>query len=84
MTVEPENVCRVTKNCREIGTCAEAHYRLVTCGHKWLDGAPRNGVPCQKVCGRTPEARDKQIAKEGGPFSPKTNQVGERVCTPPA
>jgi hypothetical protein len=66
MTVEPENVCRVPKNCRDIGTCAEAHYRLVTCGHKWLDGAPRSGVPCQKVCGRTPEARDKQIAKEGG------------------
>src|SRR5262249_55758766 len=26
MTVEPDNVCRLPKNCREIGTCAEAHY----------------------------------------------------------
>jgi hypothetical protein len=83
-TVERENVCRLPKNCPQIDTCAEAYYRLVTCGHKWLDGAPKNGVPCERKCGGTAEARERQIANEGGPFIPKTRQVGERICTPPA
>jgi hypothetical protein len=78
-----ENICHVAKNCPEIGNCAEAYYRLLTCGHKWLDGAPRNGVPCKRLCGKTPEARDRQIAQDGGPFSPKSRQIGVRLCTPP-
>jgi len=81
--VELENICHVAKNCPEIGNCAEAYYRLLTCGHKWLDGAPRNGVPCGRLCGKTPEARDRQIAQDGGPFSPKSRQIGVRLCTPP-
>jgi hypothetical protein len=81
--VELENICHVAKNCPEIGNCAKAYYRLLTCGHKWLDGAPRNGVPCERLCGKTPEAGDRQIAQDGGPFSLKSRQIGVRLCTPP-
>jgi hypothetical protein len=79
-TVERENICAVVKSCREITTCAEAQYRLATCGHQRLD-FNRNGIPCENRCGMTQWDMAEKIAKEGGPYSPPMHPVGEPVCT---
>jgi hypothetical protein len=58
--------CTTEKKCGQIGTCAEAYYRLTVCGHRWLDGGAAvrkdgepnrkgepDGIPCeQELCGR--------------------------------
>ena len=37
--------------CRQIGSCAEACYKLTVCGHRQRDG-DGDGIPCENLCSR--------------------------------
>ena len=37
------------RTCREMSSCAEARFHLLTCGVRTLDG-DRDGLPCEKLC----------------------------------
>ena len=41
--------CDTKRFCREMASCAEAHYHLETCGEQPLDG-DGDGIPCEKLC----------------------------------
>ncbi|MXY05613.1 MAG: thermonuclease family protein [Gammaproteobacteria bacterium] len=41
--------CGTKRICREMISCAEARFHLVTCGLRTLDG-DRDGEPCEKLC----------------------------------
>lgn len=43
--------CGTKTVCREMSSCEEARFFLVTCGLTRLDG-DRDGVPCERLCGR--------------------------------
>jgi hypothetical protein len=75
-TINAARICGAPKNCPQIATCAEAVYRLRTCGHRWLDG-DRNGVPCQPKCGPDAGTMKERMAAER-PFSPASE--ARRVC----
>jgi hypothetical protein len=72
-----EDECATKKHCtKDTMTCAEAYYRLTTCGHSWLDGGvaiPRdgqpNGIPCEDVCGKSAKSMTDAIKR--APFSPR-------------
>ena len=38
-------------SCKQIKTCAEAHYKLTICGHTKRD-ADGDGIPCEDICGK--------------------------------
>ena len=84
-TLVPENVCATKKyGTKDEMTCAEAHYRLTTCRHSWLDGGvavPRdgqqNGIPCED--GKDAKAMAREISNQ--PFAPRTRSV--TTCSPP-
>jgi hypothetical protein len=70
------------KTCPQIATCGEAYYRYTTCGEIERDsGVPgvRNGIPCEKVCGKTPLAMAAKIRSEP-PFSPPPKSI--KTCEP--
>ena len=47
----PQFFCDPTKKyCKQMESCAEAHYYLAHCGRKHFD-RDRDGVPCENVCG---------------------------------
>lgn len=37
--------------CKQIKTCAEAHYKLSVCGHSDRD-RDNDGIPCEDLCGK--------------------------------
>lgn len=43
--------CGTKRYCREMASCAEARFHLVTCGVRTLDG-DSDGLPCEKLCRR--------------------------------
>jgi len=44
--------CAVRKTrCKQMRSCAEAHFYLTRCHTHWLDG-DKNGVPCENLCRR--------------------------------
>ncbi|MES9902810.1 MAG: endonuclease [Sedimenticola sp.] len=41
--------CGAKRYCKEMASCAEARYYLVSCGRTGLDG-DKDGVPCEALC----------------------------------
>jgi hypothetical protein len=44
--------CERKPYCKDVSSCAEAHYHLTQCGLTRLD-RDRDGIPCEKMCGKT-------------------------------
>ena len=68
VTINAARVCSAPTTCKNIDTCAEAVFRLKTCGHQWLDG-DRNGIPCQDKCGQGAKTMAERIAEAVLPAS---------------
>ena len=48
---QPSYSCDCSKTCPNL-TCEEAQYQLNVCGCKRRDGSPKDGIACNKQCGR--------------------------------
>lgn len=68
--------CARKKKCGEMRNCAEATYYLRTCGHSARDGNG-NGIPCEKLCGKTSEAFESRLAAQG--YNGGTTQIIQRL-----
>lgn len=85
ITIRPmskSEFCRTPKSCPDISTCGEAYYRYTMCREIERDGGvagSRNGIPCEKMCGRTALEMAAKISGES-PFSPPMKS--EAVCNP--
>ncbi|MFZ4792238.1 MAG: excalibur calcium-binding domain-containing protein [Candidatus Competibacteraceae bacterium] len=42
-------ICGTKTTCKQMGSCDEATFYLITCGVKRLNG-DGDGVPCEKLC----------------------------------
>ena len=79
-----DEFCKREKTCPLITTCGEAYYRYTHCREFERDGGvagPMNGIPCQKLCGRTALEMAEKIRAEP-PFSPPMKD-GTEDCVPP-
>ena len=57
--------CSPQKYCGDMRNCAEAVFFLRQCGHKKRDGNS-NGIPCEKLCGKTQAVMEKRLKAQGG------------------
>lgn len=48
-TIAEYNCANAT--CKQIGSCEEACYKLLICGHHRRD-ADNDGIPCENLCSR--------------------------------
>lgn len=72
--------------CPQIGSCAEARYKLYVCGHGERD-ADNDGIPCEALCGgdlATFEGRSLATWPKGLPFAPMPGRRDELQFIPPA
>jgi len=65
--------CSSKPYCKDVSSCAEAYYHLTQCGLTRLD-RDRDGIPCEKTCGKTHATMQARI--EVRPF----NSVGSDVA----
>jgi hypothetical protein len=75
------NFCATPRDCPAITTCGEAYYRYTTCGEVDRDGGvagKHNGIPCEKLCGKTALEMAEKIRSEP-PFSPPAQMT--TVCS---
>ena len=70
--------CAPTK-CPDIASCAEAHYKLTTCGHTERD-ADRDGIPCESnLCGDDQTAYRNRVIAQWPKDSPPPNLANTDV-----
>lgn len=80
--------------CKQIKTCAEAHYKLSVCGHSDRD-RDNDGIPCEDLCGKGSRHLSRPVrgpTKALGPGRRKRRQrqraerhsQAARCCTPNA
>lgn len=66
------------KYCRDMSSCAEAHYKFTVCRHRQLD-ADNDGIPCENICGDTLAMYTARLgagaALTGGPSAAGFNQL---------
>lgn len=55
----------VSKRCKDMLHCAEAHHHFAVCGERVRDG-DNDGIPCENVCGQTLEEYARRRAATGG------------------
>jgi hypothetical protein len=62
----PEASCNepVKRTCGQMATCAEAAHYFFKCGVERLDGHPKNGIPCEKLCVRASKDSTAQKKQE--------------------
>lgn len=74
--------CRVELRCDVVTSCGEAYYRYTACDEWKRDGGvagERNGIPCQKLCGKNAMEMATRIKGEA-PFTPPMRKV--TACSP--
>ena len=59
----------VSKYCRDMSNCAEAHYKFTVCHEGRLDG-DNDGIPCENVCGKSFDDYSKRFGESVHPPRP--------------
>jgi len=71
--------CGSKRYCGDMDTCAEAYHYLTQCGRTGLD-RDRDGIPCEKMCGKSLATMHDRIAAQ--PFDLPEQAVGLLAVSP--
>ncbi len=72
-------MCGSKTYCKDMATCAEAHYFLTVCGLDRLD-ADSDGIPCETICGKQLGTMNARIRAQ--PFMPAVETVDNAADEP--
>ncbi|MCB1386156.1 MAG: excalibur calcium-binding domain-containing protein [Nitratireductor sp.] len=76
--------CFPSKTCGRMRNCAEAYFHLTQCGDTARDG-DGDGIPCEKLCGKSLETMAARLAAQGypSPSAPSAAQpLADFSCEP--
>ncbi|MCG6857707.1 MAG: excalibur calcium-binding domain-containing protein [Salaquimonas sp.] len=73
--------CSDKKSCPQMADCAEAYFHFDVCGDTARDG-DGDGIPCEKVCGKTLEVMRKRLRAQR--YDPESARQGLIAQPPPA